>query len=284
MREGTKTGRLSGKVALITGAARGLGRSHAIRLAQEGADIIVVDVCAGFTGLAYPAATAEDLETTICAVRDIGRKAIGHRADVRDRLELERITQEVFDDFGRVDIVVANAGIYPFGKKFWEISERQWEETLGVNLTGVWNTASAVAPAMIERNIAGSIIAISSINGLKGGAEFADYISSKHGLVGLVRAMANDLAEYRIRVNAICPTSVNTTMINNEAMFRFFRPDLRQPNREDTLDLSRAMHLLPEPWIEAEDVSYAVAWLASDEARSITGIALPVDLGSTAKF
>lgn len=275
---------LAGSVALITGAARGQGRSHAVRLADEGAHIVALDACVAFDSIAYSFPTLEDLDETARIVRERGRRIIALQADVRERAQLDRVVEEAISEFGHVDIVVANAGIYAFGQPFWNIPHQQWRDTIDVNLTGVWNTASAVVPSMIQSGRRGSVIVISSLNGLKGGAKFADYISSKHGLIGLVKAMANDLAEHHIRVNAICPTSVNTPMFDNEAMYRFFRPDMSKPRHDDIVEASQAMHLLPEPWVDPIDVSNAVAWLASDEARFVTGIALPIDLGSTAKF
>jgi (+)-trans-carveol dehydrogenase len=276
-------GRVEGKVALITGAARGQGRSHALRLAQEGADIVAVDYLESYPTVAYPMATQADLDETVRLVEEQDRRVLARKADVRSRSQLEAVVDEALAEFGHIDVVSANAGIGPPGVPFWEMSEQQWDDCLDVNLKGVWLTCSVVVPSMIERGQGGSIIVTSSGAGLRGVPHLADYVSSKHGLIGLTRTMANELAEHYIRVNAICPTTVDTTMVQNDQLYRLFRPDLDNPKKPDVVEAFKRMNAIPEPWIDPTDVSNAVLWLASDESRYVTGIAMPVDLGVSNK-
>ncbi|HSJ44424.1 MAG TPA: mycofactocin-coupled SDR family oxidoreductase [Euzebyales bacterium] len=273
-------GRVEGKVALITGAARGQGRSHAVRLAEEGADIIALDVCEDIETSVIPLASEDDLAETAKLVEDLDRRIMARKADVRDLAALESVVQEGVSEFGRMDIVSANAGIAGFGPAH-ELTEQQWEEMLAVNITGVWKTCRAVMPAMIEAGNGGSIILTSSTAGLMGLANTAHYTAAKHGVVGLMRTLANELAPHMIRVNSVHPTAVATDMIHNEATYGLFRPDLEHPTLDDAKDAFMTLNMLPIPWVEARDISNAVLWLASDEARYVTGVALPVDAGST---
>jgi len=277
-------GRVEGKVAFITGAARGQGRAHAVRLAEEGADIVAIDALGSYSTVAYPMATQEDLDETVRLVEGLDRRILARQADVRSRAELQAVADEALATFGAIDVVSANAGIAPLGLPFWEMSEAQWDDCLDVNLKGVWLTCSVVVPSMIERDRGGSIIVTSSGAGLLGAPHLADYNSSKHGVIGLMRTMANELARHYIRVNAICPTVVDTPMVQNDQLYRLFRPDLDDPQQADVIESFRRMNAMPEPWIEPVDVSNAVLWLASDEARYVTGVALPVDLGSSIKM
>lgn len=272
-------GRVEGKVALITGAARGQGRSHAIRLAEEGADIIAVDICEDIATSIIPAATEDQLAVTMKLIEDLNRRIIARKADVRDMTALEAVVDEGISTFGRLDIVSANAGITSYGQAH-ELSEEQWEAVLGVNVTGVWKTCRAVIPPMIEAGNGGSIILTSSTAGLTGLANTAHYTAAKHGVVGLMRTLANELAPHMIRVNSVHPTTVATDMILNESTYRLFRPDLEHPALEDVEPVFKSLNMLPIPWIEPRDVSNAVLWLASDEARYVTGVALPIDAGA----
>lgn len=272
-------GRVEGKVALITGAARGQGRSHAIRLAEEGADIIAVDICEDIATSIIPAATEDQLAVTMKLIEDLNRRIIARKADVRDMTALEAVVDEGISTFGRLDIVSANAGITSYGQAH-ELSEEQWEAVLGVNVTGVWKTCRAVIPPMIEAGNGGSIILTSSTAGLTGLANTAHYTAAKHGVVGLMRTLASELAPHMIRVNSVHPTTVATDMILNESTYRLFRPDLEHPALEDVEPVSKSLNMLPIPWIEPRDVSNAVLWLASDEARYVTGVALPIDAGA----
>jgi SDR family mycofactocin-dependent oxidoreductase len=274
-------GRVSGKVAFITGAARGQGRNHAIRLAAEGADIIALDMCAPVDTAPYSMGTREELEETARLVRAQGCKAITIVADIRNYADVETKLRSAVDHLGGLDIVVANAGILHYGRGH-EISETAWRDVIDINLTGVWHTTKACTPYLLERG-AGSMILISSAAGLQGPQNLAHYVAAKHGVTGLMRTLANELAPHLIRVNSIHPTTVDTPMVMNEATYRLFRPDLEKPSRDDIAGPATQMNALPVPWVEAEDVSNAVVFLASEEARYITGVALPVDAGITSK-
>jgi len=275
-------GRVEGKVALITGAARGLGQSHAVRLAEEGADIIALDIGAGVGTVDYGLATPEELRETSEKVEALGRRVFARTADVRDYDGLKAAVDAGVDALGRLDIVCANAGITSFGT-LDELEEQAWRDVMDVNLGGTWHTAKAAIPHLREAG-GGAIIAISSTAGLMGMPGIGHYSASKHGVVGLVRSMALELAPEMIRVNSVNPTNVNTTMMVNELTFERFAPELSKEER--TLDVMKKRfqfaNAMPIAWVEPVDVSNAVLWLASDEARYVTGIALPVDAGSSA--
>jgi SDR family mycofactocin-dependent oxidoreductase len=275
-------GKLEGKVAFITGAARGQGRSHAIRLAQEGADIIAVDICEDIPGMPYKGASEADLAETVKEVEALDRRIIATKADVRDYAGLKTALDDGVAQLGRLDVVSANAGIGTSPYNAWEMDESVWQTMIDVNLTGVWHTAKAAIPHLIAGN-GGSIILTSSAAGLKAYQNIAHYVSAKHGVVGLMRTLALELAPHNIRVNSIHPTQVDTDMIQNEATWRLFRPDLEHPTREDFVPASQAMNALPIPWVEPVDISNAVLFLASDDGRYLTGVALPVDAGTVIK-
>lgn len=275
-------GRMDDKVAFVTGAARGLGRSHAIRLAREGADIIAVDTQEIIEGLPYPPSTWNDLQETAEAVKALGRKIVVKYADVRDLSALRLVLQEGVDELGHLDIVVANAGIVSYSLAS-EMPAQMWKDMIDVTLTGSFYTCQASIPHLRDGNRGGSIILTSSTAGFKGFTELAHYVSAKHGVVGLMRSLANELAPFAIRVNTVHPTSANTIMIHNESTYRAFRPDLENPTMEDARSAFAALNALDVAWIEPSDVSNAVAFLASDEARYITGITLPVDAGFMVK-
>ncbi|ONH60012.1 3-ketoacyl-ACP reductase [Frankia sp. CcI49] len=263
---------LAGKVAFITGAARGQGRSHAVRLAQEGADIIAVDICADIDSVGYPLATPDDLKETVRQVEALGGGIHPAVADVRDPVALQAALDAGVAALGPVDIVVANAGIAPFSAA-GAGSGNEWRDVLDVNLTGTYNTVRAAAPAMVERGAGGSIVITSSTAGLTGMSVdtpgVLGYTASKHGLVGLMRTWANALAPHRIRVNTVHPSGVGTPMVMNDMMLGFLRSD---PNMVNP-------HALPVAMLECSDISEAVLWLASDHARYVTGVTLPVDAG-----
>jgi SDR family mycofactocin-dependent oxidoreductase len=276
------TGRVEGKVAFITGAARGQGRSHAVRLAQEGADIIAVDLCGPLPTVdKYPPATRADLDQTVAEVEKLDRRIVARVADVREFGALKAAVDEGVSELGGLDIAVANAGIASFGSAF-DITEEMWREMLDVNLTGVWNTARAAVPHLISRG-GGSLMFTSSIGGLKGIANVGHYVSTKHGIVGLMRTMANELAPQRIRVNTIHPTNVNTDMIQNPGTYQLFAPDDPEPTQEKALPGFLSLNAMEVPWVEPIDISNAVLFLGSDEARYITGVTLPVDAGANVK-
>jgi SDR family mycofactocin-dependent oxidoreductase len=266
------TGTLDGKVAFITGAARGQGRAHAVKLASEGADIIAVDLCDQIASVPYPMATADDLAATVKLVEEIGSRIVASQADVRELDSLRTALSAGLDQFGRLDIVIVNAGIAPM-----QAGEDGWRDVIDVNLTGAHNTVEATKRILVEQGNGGSIVLISSAAGLAGvgspDAGSIGYVAAKHGMVGLMRVYANHLAPYSIRVNSLHPAGVDTPMINNE----FIRNWLADLDASDApQDLGNA---LPVQVLEPDDVANAVAWLVSDAARYITGVALPVDAG-----
>ncbi|RZT87130.1 (+)-trans-carveol dehydrogenase/(-)-trans-carveol dehydrogenase [Pseudonocardia sediminis] len=270
--------RFENKVAFVTGAARGQGRSHAVALAREGADVIAVDACAPMESAPYPMATPEELDETVRQVEELDRRIIATRADVRDQDALSAAVAEGVAQFGRLDVVVANAGILSVGQS-WEIPESTWQDMIDVNLTGVWHTTKAAIPHMIEAGNGGAIVLISSIAGLRGAQFIGHYVAAKHGVVGLMRTMAQELGPHGIRVNSIHPMQVDTPMVQNEATYRRYRPDLAHPTSEDFGNASATTNLLGIPWVESADISNALLFLASDDARYVTGATLPVDAG-----
>lgn len=272
-------GRVEGKVAFITGAARGQGRSHAIRLAQEGADIIAVDHCADIDTVDYPMASPADLAETVRQVEALGRRIVATHADVRDTESLKAAVDAGVAELGRLDIVCANAGILSNGQSH-ELTEDTWGQMIDINLSGVWRTCKVAIPHLIEGGRGGSIVLVSSVAGLRSYNGVSHYVSAKHGVVGLMKTLAQELAPHSIRVNTVNPTQVDTDMIQHESMYRLFCPDIENPTREDFGAASAATILLPIDWVESIDVSNALLFLASDEARYITGVALPVDAGA----
>jgi len=271
--------RLTGRVAFITGVARGQGRSHAVRLAAEGADIIGMDLCADLASVTtYALATPDDLDRTRALVEEQGRRFIGFIGDVRDRGGLEAGLAAGVAELGRLDIVCANAGIFSFGEAH-EMTEETWLETIEVDLSGVWRTADVAVPHLIASG-GGSIIMIGSTASMKGYPNLAHYVAAKHGVIGVMRTLALDLAAHFIRVNAVCPAQVDTPMFHNPAMYSVWCPGVEQPTDEDFRRASAATMPLPTVWLDCAEVSAVVAFLASDEARSITGVALPVDAGT----
>jgi SDR family mycofactocin-dependent oxidoreductase len=271
-------GRVEGKVAFVTGAARGQGRSHAIRLAQEGADIIAVDLCGQIATVQYPMATPDDLAETVKEVEALDRRIVATQADVRDLAGLQKAFDDGVAQLGGVDIVLANAGIAPMGAE-QEDRAASFRDVIDVNLVGVWNTVEVAVPRLVEQDRGGVIVITSSTAGLKGiGGESAGglgYAASKHGVVGLMRVYAINLAKHNIRVNSVHPTGVNTPMVVNEVMQRFLE--------EDPSVAGAMANLLPVGMVEPVDVSNAILWLVSDEARYVTGVTLPVDAGFTTR-
>ncbi|HET6963870.1 MAG TPA: mycofactocin-coupled SDR family oxidoreductase [Acidimicrobiales bacterium] len=264
-------GRMDGKVAFITGAARGQGRAHAVRLASEGADIIGIDICAQLVK-GYPGATEADLDETVRLVEETGRQMVAVKADVRSFDEVSKAVSQGVERFGRLDIVVANAGIFSFAR-MWEIELEHWQDVIDVNLTGVFHTIKATVPTMIEQGEGGSIILTSSVSGLKGTPFTGAYTAAKHGVTGLCRTLANELGEYRIRVNSIHPAAVSTPMVTDPALF-----DLMQQHADTLAPIF--MNTLPYASMEPADVSAVVAYLASDDSRYTTGAHIPIDFGN----
>ncbi|WZH52434.1 MAG: mycofactocin-coupled SDR family oxidoreductase [Nocardioides alkalitolerans] len=273
----TLTG-IEGRVALVTGAARGQGRAHAVRLAREGADVIVVDICAQIATVPYPLATREDLDETVRLVEAEGRRAHALVVDVRELADLEAGVAAAVAELGPIGIIVANAGIAPL-----DVTEPDpaavWRDVIDVNLTGVWNTCRAGLPSMVEAGAGGSVVITSSTSGMRGnqgGLAAGDaYVAAKHALVGLARNIANHHAPDMIRANTVHPTGVATPMMENEALARRHAAD---PDHAQAVT-----NLLPVQILQPDDVSDAVVWLCSDQARYLTGVALPVDAGYHAK-
>jgi len=277
-------GRLDGKAVLITGAARGQGRSHALGAAREGADVILVDAVKPVRTVAYSFPTLEDLEAVAEDVKALGRRAVLVQADVRELEALASGVAAAVDELGRLDVVVANAGILGAIGMTWEVPSDEWHAVVDVNLHGVWHTVKATVPHILAGGAGGSIILISSIAGLRGIPGVSAYVTAKHGLVGLAGSLANELAEHGIRVNTVHPTNVDTPMINNPESAKLFRPDLDSPTLADGVEVLSRVNLLSVPWVETEDITDAVLWLASDEARFVTGATIPVDAGMLSKY
>ncbi len=276
-------GRVEGKVAFVTGAARGQGRSHALRLAQEGADIIAIDIAGQIDTVPYGMSSPDDLAETVRQIEALDRRIVATQADVRDFDAVKSALDAGVAQLGKLDIVAANAGIFSFGT-LEELSEQSWQDMLDVNLTGVWHAVKAAIPHL-KANGGGSIILTSSDAGLYAMANVGHYVSAKHGVVGLMRTAALELAGDNIRVNTVNPTGVNTDMIQNAAAYELFAPDLEPAARTKEALAPRfaTLNALPIPWVEPVDISNAVLWLASDEARYVTGVTLPIDAGQLTK-
>ncbi|MEE6165091.1 MULTISPECIES: mycofactocin-coupled SDR family oxidoreductase [unclassified Mycolicibacterium] len=275
-------GQLDGQVAFITGIARGQGRSHALTLAREGADIIGLDLCAKPSTTAYDGATQEDLQETIRLVKETGRQIVAEVADTRDYEQVDAVFKRGIEQFGRVDIVLPNAGICS-GAKTWEITPDAWREMVEINLNGVFHTVKAAIPTMIAAGRGGSIVFTGSTEAIKGAENISSYVASKHGVTGLMTSLARELGQYNIRVNSVNPTCVDTHMINNDFVYGLFRPDLDKPTREDVIDTFAGTHILPVPWIQPQDVSNAILYLVTEPGRYITATPLVIDAGFIVK-
>jgi (+)-trans-carveol dehydrogenase len=275
------TGRLEGKVAFVTGIARGQGRSHAITLAREGADIIGIDRAADVATMGYSLGSDADLTETIRLVEAEDRRIIARKGDVRDRNAVEELLREGVSELGGLDVVVASAAVSPPARRLWEISPEQWEDVISINLTGVFNTLGASVPHLLAGGRGGSIIVISSGAALNNVPNLSDYVTSKSGVIGMAKSLANEVAHKQIRVNVIAPGTVDTPMVTaNTAQFKLFRPDLPNPTIEDCLDGFRRMMPMGRPLLDPVDISRAVLFLAGEDARWITGVVLPVDQGN----
>ncbi len=265
---------------MITGAARGIGRAQAVRFAQEGADIVALDVCGAVETVIIPPGTPADLDRTAALVTDAGARAHTEIVDVRDLAGVQAATDRGVERLGGLDAVCATAGITSRGAAV-DLDENAWRTMLDVNLTGVWHTCRAGAPHLIARG-GGAMVLTNSIAGLRGLVGVAHYTAAKHGVVGLMRSLANELAPHNVRVNCVHPTNVDTPMIQNDVVKSAFRPDLnRTPTCAEFAEAARNMNMLAVPWIDAMDVANAALFLVSDEARYITAVTLPVDAGAT---
>jgi SDR family mycofactocin-dependent oxidoreductase len=274
---------LHGKVALVTGAARGQGRSHAVRLARAGADVIAIDVCAPVDTVPYPASTSGELAETAALAEAEGRRARPYEVDVRDLPALRSAVDAGVADLGRLDIVVANAGIATYAP-VTELTEDEWDTMIGVNLGGVWRTVAAAVPHIQRGGEGGSVVITSSASGLRGIPNAGHYAAAKHGVVGLMKVMALELGRESIRVNTIHPSTVNTPMVQNEATLELFLPGVENPTQEAFERIARRLNVMPTPWLEPSDVSDLVVFLASDAAKWITGASIPVDAGMAARW
>jgi SDR family mycofactocin-dependent oxidoreductase len=271
-----------GRVAVITGGARGQGRSHAVELARLGADIAIGDLCHDLDSVGYALATEYDLAETVRMVEEQGRRCVSAVADARDLDATLAFVEEARDELGSVDILVANAGISALGS-ICTMTAAEWSETIDTNLTGVFNGMRAVAPHM-RRQRWGRIIGISSMMGRSSNPGIPAYVASKWGVIGLVKSVAFELAHAGVTVNAIAPGNVSTPMIHNDTLYGLMRPDLEHPTREDVEPGMAALHVQPVPWLEPEEITAAVVFLASEGARHITGSVIDVDAGASARF
>ena len=276
-------GTLEGRVAFVTGAARGQGRAHAVRLAGEGADIVAIDVCGPISDtITYPPATSDELAETTSAVEATGRKVLAREVDIRDLAAQQQVVADAIEQFGRLDIVVANAGVLSWGRMF-EMSEEQWDSVIDVNLNGTWRTVRAAVPAMIEAGNGGSIVIVSSSAGLKATPGNSHYAASKHGLVAITNSLALEVGEYGIRVNSIHPYSIGTPMVEPEAMMEIFGKYPTYIHSFSPMPFHPVNHEgkkgLKE-FMTPEEVSDVVVWLAGDGSATISGSQIAVDRGT----
>jgi SDR family mycofactocin-dependent oxidoreductase len=268
-----QSGTLHGRVAFVTGAARGQGRSHAVRLAREGADIVALDICSPVPTITYPAATAEDLAETVRAVEAEGRKVLAREVDIRDDAAVRQLVANGVEQFGRLDILVANAGVLGWGR-VWELTDEQWDTVIGVNLTGTWRTLRAVIPAMIDAGNGGSIVVVSSAAGVKATPGNGHYTATKYALVGLTNTLALELGEFSIRVNSIHPYSVDTPMIETDALIELLG------KHSSFVHSFPPMPVQPKGFMTPDEVSDVVVWLAGDGSGTLSGAQIPVDKGA----
>jgi SDR family mycofactocin-dependent oxidoreductase len=273
-------GRVEGRVALVTGGGRGQGRSHAVTLAREGADIVICDAPGPMPSVAYPSAGVEDMVETVRLVASMGRRCVSLTADVRDADAMGRAVSTAMEEFGHLDILCANAGICT-AHEVDGMSDSMWREMIDVNLNGVFHAVRAVLPVMKAQS-SGRIIATASMAGRAGFENLGHYTAAKWGVIGLIKSVALEVASFGITANAICPAAVNTPMMRNQAMYRLFRPDLENPTLDDCLPAFKEQTPMRVPWVEPEDISNAVLYLASDAARFVTGTTLSVAAGAAA--
>jgi SDR family mycofactocin-dependent oxidoreductase len=277
--------RVEGKVAFVTGAARGQGRSHAITLAEEGAAIIAIDSCgARIDTVEYPLPTQADLAETVELVKQAGGRILASVVDVRDLAGLQQAVTAGVAEFGRLDIVVANAGIVNGVAEMWDLTEKQFTDQVDVNLTGVWRTIKASVPVLLQQNQGGSVILTSSTSGLAAELNLGHYVAAKHGVTGLMRNLSAELAPHGIRVNTVNPTICNTPMVNNTSMIQLFTGNMEGATYKDAWQAMSTIQSLNIPFVEPIDISKAVLYLASEDARYVTGTSTVVDGGSLNPF
>jgi SDR family mycofactocin-dependent oxidoreductase len=274
-------GALDGRVALVTGAARGQGRAHSLALAGEGATVVALDVPRPMASLPYPLATQEDLDETVRLVEKTGATCVGMAVDVRDASAVDDAVQRTLGELGRLDILVANAGIAT-QSRLWEVTDEAWDEMVATNLTGVFHCLRAAIPPMREQRF-GRIVVTASMGGRMGIPNIAHYNATKWGVIGMAKSLALEVATEGITVNVVCPCTVGTPMVLNDEMYRLFAPDIPDPTPEDVHDRFRRVNPIPEPWLAPEDVSRAVLHLVTDRGV-VTGSVLEIGLGSSARL
>ena len=272
------SGRVQDKVAFVTGAARGQGRAHAVRLAQEGADIIAVDICHDVDSVGYKLASEADLKETARQVEALDRRIVTAQADVRDPEAIRSSLDAGVAELGRLDIVIANAGVLSAGPTE-QLPEAAWRDMIDVNLSGVYYTAKAAIPHLRASGTGGAIILTSSALGIRAMAYLPHYVAAKAGVIGLMRSMALELAPEGIRVNTVNPSIVSSPMIHNPSTYSMFLPGAESPSREEASEVFATLNPMPTPWIDPHDVSNAVLFLSSDEARYVTGLEMKIDAG-----
>lgn len=278
--------RFDGQTIFVTGAARGQGRAHAVGFAEEGANVVAIDACAQIQGVGYRLAANSDLEETANLVRAADGRVVTHVADVRSQGDLDAAVALAMDQFGRIDHVVANAGIFTYAEPSWTLTEAEWSETIDINLNGVFRTCKAVVPAMLESGNGGSITITSTSNGYRGEPGHPAYSASKYGLVALMRSLAGELGPHNIRVNTIHPTCVKTPMMWNDMMIGLFRPgdSTATLTQDEWYGGLRELNMLPVDALEAVDITNVIKFLASNDGRYITASEVPVDAGYIMKI
>ncbi len=271
----------TGRVALVTGAARGQGRAHAVALAEKGATVVALDVCTDVETIPFPLARAEDLKETQRLVEATGSRCLTFEVDTRDSEGMGSIVSQCLEDLGRLDICVANAGVVSFGK-VQELTDQQWSTMIDINLTGTFNTLRAVTPAMVAQRW-GRIITVTSAAGRAGAPNLGHYAASKWGVIGLTKTLALETAGTGVTANTVCPGTVSTDMVHNGAMYSLFAPDIAQPTRDQVEGRYASLNPMRVPWSDASDITAAVLYLASDQARHVSGTTLEIDAGVSAR-